>query len=231
MLNIHFKPTFKMTTKAESGLQMRQKLLESAGEAFAEKGFVKATVREICDRAGANIAAVNYYFRDKEGLYREAIKYWSEASRQKYPPNLGLGNDATAEEKLRAFIRSFLFRTLDKSRPGWHGKLMAREMAEPTGAIDGLIETAYRPMNDRLRQIVRELGQDRLGDCEVRLCARSILGQCLYYHHGRQVIAKLDPQDTFDTPDIERLADHVTRFSLEAIRGLAEEKERPHGQE
>ncbi len=229
MLNVHFKRAFNMTTKAESSLQMRQKLLESAGEAFAEKGFAKATVREICDRAGANIAAVNYYFRDKEGLYREAIKYWSEASRQKYPPNLGLGVDATAEEKLRAFIRSFLFRTLDKSRPGWHGKLMAREMAEPTGVLDGMIETAYRPMNDRLRQIVRELSQDRLGDFEVRLCARSILGQCLYYHHGRPVIAKLDPLDTFDTPDIERLADHVTRFSLRAIRGLAGEKGVAHG--
>jgi AcrR family transcriptional regulator len=231
MLNVCFKYAFHMTTKAESNLQMRQKLLESAGEAFAAKGFAKATVREICDRAGANIAAVNYYFRDKEGLYREAIKYWSEASRQKYPPDFGLGPDATAEQKLRAFIRSFLFRTLDKSRPGWHGKLIAREMAEPTGVIDGLIETAYRPMNDRLRQIVRELSQGRLDDFEVRLCSRSILGQCLYYHHGRPVIAKLDPQDTFEAADIERLADHVTRFSLRAIRGLAGEKETTHGQE
>ncbi len=204
---------------------MRLKLLESAGEAFADKGFVKATIREICDRAGANVAAVNYYFRDKEGLYLEAIKYWSEESQKKYPPDLDLVPPATTEEKLHAFVRSFLFRMLDKSRPGWHGKLIAREMVEPTGVLDGLIETAYRPMSDRLRQIIRELGRDRLSEVEVRLCSRSILGQCLYYRFARPVISRLDPEDTFEPPDIERLADHITGFSVRGIREFAEEKE------
>ena len=42
------------------------KLLEAAGRVFAEKGFQKATVREIVKAAGLrNIAAVNYYFGDK----------------------------------------------------------------------------------------------------------------------------------------------------------------------
>jgi TetR/AcrR family transcriptional regulator, regulator of cefoperazone and chloramphenicol sensitivity len=225
MLNMGLKQWFKMSTKSELAIQMRLKLLESAGEAFADKGFARATIREICERAGANVAAVNYYFRDKETLYLEAIKYWSEESRKKYPPDLDLVPPATAEEKLHAFIRSFLFRILDKSRPGWHGKLVAREMVEPTGVLDGLIETAYRPMSDRLRQIVRELGRDRLSDVEVRLCSRSILGQCLYYSHARPVISRLDPEDTFEPPDIERLADHITGFSVRAIREMAEEKE------
>ena len=52
----------------------RRRLLETAGQIFAEKGFDGATVREICRRAGVNIAAVNYYFRDKEQLYIEAVK-------------------------------------------------------------------------------------------------------------------------------------------------------------
>ena len=163
--------------KRNQNLQMRNGLLEAAGEVFAEKGFAKATVRTICDRAGANVAAINYYFRDKEGLYREVIKHWSEVSRQKYPPDLGLGTNPTAEQRLRAFIRSSLFRILDKSRPGWHGKLMTREMVEPTDALDELVESAYRPMTEQLRQIVRELGGGRLSKAEVRLCTLSIMGQ------------------------------------------------------
>jgi TetR/AcrR family transcriptional regulator, regulator of cefoperazone and chloramphenicol sensitivity len=210
--------------KQDRNLQMRRGLLEAAGEEFAEKGFAKATVRAICDRAGANIAAVSYYFHDKEGLYREAIKHWSELSRQKYPPDFGLGAIATAEERLGAFIRSFMLRILDKSRPGWHGKLMTREMVEPTGALDDLVESVYRPMNERLRQIVRELGGGRLSPTEVRLCARSILGQCLYYRHARPVIVRLDPDETFESADVERLAAHVTRFSLAAIHAMMRRK-------
>ena len=226
MLSKRLKLAFNFMGQVERNLQMRRGLLEAAGEVFAEKGFAKATVREICDRAGANVAAINYYFRDKEGLYREAIKHWSEISRQKYPADLGLGAKPTAEQRLGAFIRSFLFRILDKSRPGWHGKLLTREMVEPTGALDELVESAYRPMIERLRQIVRELGGGRLRQAEVRLCARSILGQCLYYQHARPVIVRLNPDETFEPADVERLAAHVTRFSLEAIKALAKKGER-----
>ncbi len=211
--------------KQEQNLQMRRALLTAAGKVFAEKGFARATVRAICDQAGANVAAVNYYFGDKVGLYHAAIKHWSEISRQKYPPDFKLGLNPTAEERLAAFIRSFLLRILDKSRPGWHGKLLAREMVEPTAALDELVESIYRPMNERLRLIVQELGEGRLDPTAVRLCARSILGQCLYYRHAGPVIARLDPDETFAPADMERLAAHVTRFSLVAIRVLAQKTE------
>ena len=207
--------------KQEQNLQMRRALLTAAGEIFAEKGFAKATIRSICNRAGANVAAVNYYFRDKAGLYHAAIQYWSEISRQKYPPDLGLGAQATAEQRLAAFIQSFLLRILDQSRPGWHGKLLTQEMVEPTAALDELVESVYRPMNERLRRIVRELGEGRLNSTALRLATRSILGQCLYYRHAWPVLTRLDPDETFAPADVERIAAHVTRFSLAAIKALA----------
>src|SRR6516164_5690310 len=81
----------------------RERLLEAAGEIFAEKGFKGATVREIIDRAGVNIAAVNYYFRDKERLYIEAVKHAAcgepEEVHLAWPPN------TPAAVKLRDFIR------------------------------------------------------------------------------------------------------------------------------
>ena len=56
-----------------SGETTKARLLEAAGEEFAEKGYEAARIRTICDRAGANLAAVNYHFGDKEQLYVEAV--------------------------------------------------------------------------------------------------------------------------------------------------------------
>src|SRR5271169_1596249 len=86
--------------------ETRRQLLEAAGEVFAESGFRDATVREICRRAGANIAAVNYHFGDKETLYAEVLRYSQGRALEKYPPLLGVAADAPPEKKLRAFVQS-----------------------------------------------------------------------------------------------------------------------------
>jgi AcrR family transcriptional regulator len=198
-----------------------QRLLEAAGEVFAEKGFRSATIREICDRAKTNVAAVNYHYRDKEGLYLQVLEYWTRIGEEKFPPDLGLGPNPTPEEQLRAFIRSFLFRIFDKGRPAWLSRLMAHEMADPTAALDRLIDEVYRPLLDRLAEIVRSLLGAAARDDQVRLYCRSITGQCLYYYHARPVIQKMTPEFKYEQADLERLADHITRFSLAALRQLS----------
>src|SRR6202000_2685747 len=93
-----------------SQAETRRQLLEAAAEVFAEAGFQNATVREICRRADANIAAINYHFGDKEALYLEVIRDSHAKTLEKYPPLLGLSPDAPAEKKLRAFVHSLLLR-------------------------------------------------------------------------------------------------------------------------
>jgi TetR/AcrR family transcriptional regulator, regulator of cefoperazone and chloramphenicol sensitivity len=202
----------------EQAVETRQRLLEAAGEVFAERGFRNATIREICEHAGANVAAINYHFGDKESLYAEVINEWARVATQKYPPTLGLGDNPTPEERLHAFVRSFLHRIADKGRPAWHGKLIAREMADPTAALDQLIDENFRPMNQQLESIIRSiLGVIATND-QVRLYSASVMGQCLHYHFARPVIERQDPQQKFEPEDIEHLANHITEFSLNALR-------------
>ena len=52
------------------GAEARAQLLQAALRLFSEKGFAKTSTREIAQAAGANIAAISYYFGDKAGLYR-----------------------------------------------------------------------------------------------------------------------------------------------------------------
>ncbi len=203
----------------------RHQLLEAAGAVFAEVGFREATVREICRRAGANIAAINYHFGDKETLYVEVLRYSHQKAYEKYPTLLGISADASPGKKLRAFVLSFLMRIFDKGPTAWHGKLMSREMIEPTKALDSLVEERMRPLVNELWKVVAEILDCSPNDERVRLCSLSVVSQCVFYKHCEPVMTRLFPDKMpQDAAGIGRLADHITEFSLAALKHLPEAK-------
>ncbi len=205
-------------------IQTRDRLLDSAGEIFAERGFHAATVRDISDRAHANIASINYHFGDKERLYAEVLKSGAKKVLDRFPPDQGLNEYSTFEEQLQAFVSSFISRFLDPSGPDWHARLCAREMIEPTEALDELVRDVIRPLSERLHLIVRGLSGGQFSDERVRLCALSIIGQMLFYHHNRPVIERLYGKQLYVNREVERVTRHITEFSIQAIRHIAKSK-------
>ncbi len=210
-----------MEHKLYSNSNTQNRILEAAGEVFAEYGFRCATVRKICERAGVNVAAINYHFGSKEKLYSEVLKYWHEFAMKKYPPLLGVGENAPPEDQLRAFIRSLLFRLFDKGKPAWFGKLMAREMADPTGAFDDLVKGVMRSRYELLASILRKMVGPRVSEEILRLCCSSIVGQCVYYYNNKY-IADLHQQDPSSPEEIAKLADHIMHFSLRGLKHYSE---------
>jgi AcrR family transcriptional regulator len=205
----------------------RNAIIEAAGKIFAEEGYSKATVREICRQAGANLAAVNYHFGDKKGLYLAVLKYYQDTSFQAYPPDLGIDKFLSPEEKLRAFIRSFLLRMMDEGKPAWFGKLLAREFTQPTWALDILIEDTIRPSFQILMDIVVDILGKGAKERSVLFCSMSIVGQCLYFRHSHPVISRLFPGTVFDSRQLDELTDHISRLSL---YGLLQYKNLKHSQ-
>jgi AcrR family transcriptional regulator len=200
----------------------RRQLLEAAGEVFAEAGFRNATVREICQRAGANVAAINYHFGDKETLYMEVLRYAHSRALEKYPILLDVGENAPPERKLYGFVHSLLLRIFEKGPNSWHGRLMSREMIEPTSALDSLIEERIRPMSSVLWKIIGEILDCPPTDERVLHCAFSVVSQCVFYNHCRPAVGKLFPNLLpQDRAGIEILAKHITEFSLAAMKAIA----------
>jgi AcrR family transcriptional regulator len=203
----------------------RRQLLEAAGEVFAELGFRNATVREICQRAGANVAAINYHFGDKETLYVEVLRYAHGKALEKYPLLLDVSENAPPEKKLQAFVHSLLLRIFDKGPTSWHGRLMSREMIEPTTALDSLIEERIRPMSSVLWKTIGEILNCPPTDERVLLCAFSVTSQCVFYNHCRPAVARLFPNLLpHDPASIKNLAAHITRFSLAAMKDFSANK-------
>ncbi|HKE02159.1 MAG TPA: CerR family C-terminal domain-containing protein [Planctomycetota bacterium] len=195
----------------------RQRLLDSAGEVFASRGFRAATVREICSRAGANVAAVNYHFGGKEELYAAVLRYAHRCASERFPDAPAAGN-GDPEERLRAWVRTTVGRVYDEGRPAWHGRLWTREMVEPTPALDAIVEQGIRPRFAELRSIVKRLLPPRASEREIWHAAVSVVSQCLFFRHAEPVVRRLNPSQRFRAGELEAFADHVTRFSIAALR-------------
>ncbi|HVT30690.1 MAG TPA: CerR family C-terminal domain-containing protein [Lacipirellulaceae bacterium] len=199
----------------------RERIADAAGEIFADRGFDGTTVRDICQRAGANIAAVNYYFGDKKRLYVEAVVRAHRWRMEQFPlPDWPVGTPA--EKKLADFITTFIRRVRIGPEITWHTRLMMREMAHPTDACVELAQSSIRPQFEILLQILRELVPEGTTVDELRLAAFSIVGQCLFYHFADPVIRNLLTTEDYTSLDVQRLAEHITEFSLKSVRHMAQ---------
>lgn len=205
-----------MTTAVIEISDTKQRLLEAAGEVFADHGFADATVRDICDRADANIAAINYHFQGKERLYAAVLRYAYNAALERFPPTFGLPENPTPRQRLHSFVRAFLLRMFDDGRPAWFGRLLSREMLEPTAALDELVNLAIKPQQELLITIIRSIAPG-MADADARLTMFSVIGQALFYHHCRSVIDRTSPFPVYTPEAIDRLAEHITAFSYSAI--------------
>ena len=206
----------------------RQRLLEAAGQEFAERGFRNVTVRDICKRADANVAAINYPFGDKEKLYAATVHYAHLcATRHDVVGAVAEAKALPAEERLHAFVRTFLTGILDTGRPAWHAKLMAREIAEPTEVLNEIAEQTVRPRLAALSGIIRDIVGPAVPQQVVVNCARSVVGQMLFYHFARPMLVRVFPNEPFDASKLDELATHITEFSLRGVRGIPSEAGAP----
>lgn len=194
-------------------LEPRDRLLRASEELFAARGFDGVTVREICDRAGMNGAAVNYHFGDKEALYVAAVSY---AHATGHRPAEAVPVGGTPVERLSATVAAMVAEMLAPVRPSAL-QLLMRELGQPSEATRAVVESFIRPVADELGRILAELLPDADADRR-RMVAYSIVGQCLFYRQNRAVIDLLHGPAAGVDP--AAVAEHVTRFTLAAL-GLA----------
>ena len=205
-----------MQKNHSSSTDTRELILNAAGRIFAENGFHATTVRQITREAGVNLAAVNYHFHDKQELYVSVLKRAHQAA-----ANTAAADHAgSPRQQLQTFIRTFLAYLLDPKRPAWQGSLIAREMAQPTPALDRLVAESVQPVKQRISGIVRELLGPDVPQPQVNLACLSIIGQCLHYVHCREMISRLFPKGSGVPRDVETLAGHIFNFSLAGVNAM-----------
>jgi AcrR family transcriptional regulator len=197
-------------------------LLAAAADVFAGKGYRDATIAEICERAKANIAAVNYHFGDKETLYREAWRYSFSESIKAHPPDGGVSGAARPEERLRGQIVALLHRVADEDNKEF--LIVQREFANPTGLLNEIMREVIHPLQEKMQASICELIGPQASDTQVKFCEISIISQCI----NPSIVGR--SQKGMSGPprieDIEAYSNHVIKFSLAGIRAIREEVEK-----
>jgi AcrR family transcriptional regulator len=196
----------------------RSRLLKAAGEIFADVGYDATTTREICVKAGANAAAINYHFGDKLGLYAAVLQDIIG------PGSVRVHEEAMPQTKpelaLRQFIDAMFENLFSTGSADQYSRIMVHELSSPTPALAQVVERIIRPRAKLLSELVFRYTGQAPSSLETRLAVHSVIGQVIHYVHARAVIKMMWPTWNFDAAMRKRIVDHITEFSLAGLRHM-----------
>lgn len=195
-------------------------MLEVAGEVFAKRGYAHATSKEICQRAGANVAAVNYHFGGKEALYTAVL---IEAHRRLVTVEelAALAESkADAREKLGAFIGKILSELSGKnSKSSWQFRVLMREMLSPSPMIDRMVKSEAAPKAMIMRSVIAQIMQLPADHPAVVRSIINVVAPCVLLLIGHRGLAKKVLPDLEIDP--EKLTEHMLTFALAGLEAVA----------
>ncbi|MCL4689240.1 MAG: CerR family C-terminal domain-containing protein [Burkholderiales bacterium] len=207
-----------------------QRLLEAAAHEFALHGYEAARVRDIVDAAGANLAAVNYHFGGKEGLYQATLGHLARQAREDSPVDSPELRALPPQDQLRAFARVMLERYLGAANPSPLSRIIAHELLDPTPALGQVVRGVTGPQWARLEEIVRAILGPAATDEDVALSALSAASQWVFFLFGRRMFELQFPALAAGPRRIDRLADHIAASAIAAMRELRRKREEASGE-
>jgi AcrR family transcriptional regulator len=202
------------------------RLLDAAVDLFARHGFHGTSIRDIAERAGANVAAGHYHYGSKEGLYLEVLRAQFAQVRGELERR-GVSRPAPA---LRRASRRELIRLLEARittmlelllgpPPAPHGQLMLWEMCDPTDAMPSIVTEFIEPQTREMEVLVARL-MPGAGREAVTQIVFSIVGQVLFYRFTMPVVLRLRREAKYPRGFARKTARHIATFSLHAIDGI-----------
>ena len=197
-----------------------RRIIAAAAEEFAQRGFAAARVRHIVNAAQVNLAAVNYYFGGKEGLYRATLRYLQGQVQEAMAVPARNRRGRSAEERLHRRIYAIIDRFIGADHPSPLGRILAHEAINPTRHLESLLADTMRPEVERIHVLLREIAGPDLSDNDVTHAALGVVGQCLLYLYARPAVDRLVPGFPGNGEGTRALARQITEFSLGGIERL-----------
>jgi AcrR family transcriptional regulator len=199
----------------------KERLLENAVQVFAARGYQAATVREICQAAGTNVAAVNYHFGGKETLYRAVLwrifeEHEARAGRLEDDPSLP--TDERLAVHIRGAVRN-IYGPADE-HSGEPFAIFLMEMAHPSAHLPEIVDRFIRPDHLAMLTILRDHLGPAAPDAVLQDCCDSIWGQILHHVFAWPIDRILTPGRAHPSEDPDALAEHIVTTTLGGLAAL-----------
>ncbi|NMM27378.1 MAG: CerR family C-terminal domain-containing protein [Glaciimonas sp.] len=197
----------------------RQQILEVAGKVFAEFGYDAATSKQVCLQAGVNVAAVNYHFSGKDGLYSAVL---TEAHRRLLSlEDLAViaGSQMDARSKLERVIDG-LIDGMDTD--GWHLRVYLREVINPSPLFGVLLDNQVVPKLSILRNLLGQVTGLAPDDPSLAHCFLATFAPCIVLLIANR--NALSRAILSVSEDKHTLKEHLKTFALAGCDAISREK-------
>ncbi|MCT8973975.1 TetR family transcriptional regulator [Microbaculum marinisediminis] len=139
----------------------RARVLDSAAALFAENGIDRVTTRAISERAGANVAAVNYYFGGKDNLSVEVFRHVARESAERRFAGLDrilenariAGGPPPIRDIIEVFVDAYV--SADAPRNGTLlAQLVLKHRLSPTHWTQAVVQEELDPLAKRFISVL-----------------------------------------------------------------------------
>lgn len=194
----------------------RARILEEAGYLFAQQGFAETTSKAIAERAGADLASINYHFGNRSGLYQAVL---AEAHRRVVSlADLSqlAERDLSPSDRLLALLEGIVGSVT--AADGWHARVLAREFGSPSSHLQTLFHTEIAPKLSRVLDIISAITGLPKDDPAVLRCLLSVGAPCLMLLIGSTLPGPI--QRLAQMPQGE-LVNHLHAFAMAGLAQVA----------
>jgi TetR/AcrR family transcriptional regulator, regulator of cefoperazone and chloramphenicol sensitivity len=196
-------------------MDTKERIILAAAEEFANIGFHATTTRAICQRAGVNIAAINYHFNSKELLYKHVVGYLFDTTENIDLAPIKVSTPQEAEQAIREWIKSILLNiTSSESLFSWKNRILFREMLDPSELLPIFFDEYFNPRFATIEYYIRLGMPDDASKDVVYLVIFSILGQLLFYGQNQSLIYQVLKNET---PELESHYDKIVEYIADGV--------------
>ncbi len=196
----------------------KDRLLEVAATQFAEFGFRNTRTQDICKKANANIAAVNYHFGGKKGLYKVVWDYGVEhAIGETDSLDLTVDED---REWLYNYLRICVLSVFESGPKSLLRRLISNEITDPSPISAEVLSEHLAPRIQELEKRLRRMMGPYVTDFQVGCCILAIHSQFSALTVNRNARQNLFRNDKPTEEEAEHFTREICAFVIGGIRAI-----------